>query len=209
MRLTRVERKPSTESPWRSLLQGISFCDERLADTVGAVATELAEVYWACSIPCFCRSLRIRFCMAGRVGWVCLMSSAGVGAVLGALHFAARTEFTGLARWIAGTATTCGIGFDQFFHNRASSGYRWWCFLWWGFPPRADGGDEYDYSEPCAGRIARADHGRVREDCSWACSRLGRCWAGRSGEADWGALYAGSFGFAGAGGELGVSIFGW
>jgi len=46
------------------------------------------------------------------------MSSAGVGAVLGALHFAARTEFKGLARWIAGTATTCGIGLIFFSESR-------------------------------------------------------------------------------------------
>jgi MFS family permease len=42
------------------------------------------------------------------------MSSAGVGAVLGALHFAARTEFTGLARWIAATSMACGIGLVLF-----------------------------------------------------------------------------------------------
>jgi MFS family permease len=39
-----------------------------------------------------------------------LMSSAGVGAVLGALHFAARTHYKGLAKWIAATSTTCAIG---------------------------------------------------------------------------------------------------
>src|SRR5262249_23909396 len=39
-----------------------------------------------------------------------LMSSAGVGAVLGALHFAARTNYKGLARWIAATSTTCAVG---------------------------------------------------------------------------------------------------
>src|SRR5438046_10010661 len=39
-----------------------------------------------------------------------LMSSAGVGAVLGALHFAARTNYKGLARWIGATSTTCAIG---------------------------------------------------------------------------------------------------
>jgi MFS family permease len=38
-----------------------------------------------------------------------LMSSAGVGAVIGALQFAARTHYRGLARWIAGTSTTCAI----------------------------------------------------------------------------------------------------
>jgi MFS family permease len=39
-----------------------------------------------------------------------LMSSAGVGAVLGALHFAARKHYKGLARWIAATSTTCAVG---------------------------------------------------------------------------------------------------
>jgi MFS family permease len=39
-----------------------------------------------------------------------LMSAAGVGAVLGALHFAARTDYKGLRKWIAATATTCAIG---------------------------------------------------------------------------------------------------
>jgi MFS family permease len=38
-----------------------------------------------------------------------LMSSAGVGAVLGALHFAARTHYKGLARWIAATSTACAV----------------------------------------------------------------------------------------------------
>jgi len=47
-----------------------------------------------------------------------LMSAAGVGAVLGALHFAARTEFTGLARWIAGTSIACGIGLALFSQSR-------------------------------------------------------------------------------------------
>src|SRR5258706_10255722 len=46
------------------------------------------------------------------------MSAAGIGAVLGALHFAARTEFTGLARWIAGTSTACGIGLIVFSQSR-------------------------------------------------------------------------------------------
>ena len=37
------------------------------------------------------------------------MSSAGIGAVLGALHFAARTHYKGLARWIAATSITCSV----------------------------------------------------------------------------------------------------
>jgi MFS family permease len=38
-----------------------------------------------------------------------LMSSAGVGAVIGALQFAARTHYRGLARWIAATSMTCSV----------------------------------------------------------------------------------------------------
>jgi predicted MFS family arabinose efflux permease len=37
------------------------------------------------------------------------MSSAGVGAVIGALQFAARTHYKGLARWIAATSATCAV----------------------------------------------------------------------------------------------------
>jgi MFS family permease len=54
----------------------------------------------------------------GARGMGLLMSAAGVGAVFGALHFAARTEFTGLARWIAATSMTCGVGLVLFSQSR-------------------------------------------------------------------------------------------
>jgi MFS family permease len=54
-----------------------------------------------------------------------LMSAAGVGAVLGALQFAARTEYKGLARWIAATCTVCAIGLIIFSHATAF----WLCLL--------------------------------------------------------------------------------
>jgi MFS family permease len=46
------------------------------------------------------------------------MSFAGVGAVLGALHFAARTDYKGLARWIAAMSMTCAIGLELFSQSR-------------------------------------------------------------------------------------------
>jgi MFS family permease len=42
------------------------------------------------------------------------MSAAGIGAVLGALYFAGRTNYKGLARWIAGTSLVCGAGLVLF-----------------------------------------------------------------------------------------------
>ena len=50
----------------------------------------------------------------GAKGFGLLMSAAGVGAVLGALQFAARTHYKGLARWIAATSTACALGLMVF-----------------------------------------------------------------------------------------------
>ena len=54
----------------------------------------------------------------GAKGFGLLMSAAGVGAVLGALHFAARTSYKGLARWIAATSTLCAVGLVIFSQSR-------------------------------------------------------------------------------------------
>jgi MFS family permease len=47
-----------------------------------------------------------------------LMSFAGVGAVIGALHFAARTDYKTLVEWIAATSTTCALGLILFSQSR-------------------------------------------------------------------------------------------
>jgi MFS family permease len=47
-----------------------------------------------------------------------LMSAAAVGAVLGALHFAARTSYTGLAPWIAATSSTAAVALILFSQSR-------------------------------------------------------------------------------------------
>src|SRR5262249_41482927 len=52
----------------------------------------------------------------GSSGFGLLMSAAGIGAVLGALQFAARTTYKGLARWIAAMSivlSLCLIAFSQ------------------------------------------------------------------------------------------------
>src|SRR5258707_4692560 len=43
-----------------------------------------------------------------------LMSAAGVGAVLGALQFAARTTYKGLSKWIAVMSLICSAGLVVF-----------------------------------------------------------------------------------------------
>src|SRR5712671_663954 len=117
MRLRRVERKPSTESPLRSLLQGFRFAmsDVPIRSALLLLSwLSLLGLQYSVFLPIFANDIL----HGGPRGLGLLMSSAGVGAVLGALHFAARTEFTGLARWIAATATTCGIGLIIFSQSR-------------------------------------------------------------------------------------------
>jgi len=117
MRLTAVERKRSTESPLRSLMQGFHFAMNDLPIRSALLLLSwlsLLGLQYAVFLPIFASDIF----HSGARGLGLLMSSAGVGAVLGALHFAARTEFKGLARWIAGTSAMCGIGLVLFSQSR-------------------------------------------------------------------------------------------
>jgi MFS family permease len=117
MRLPRVERKPSAESPLRSLLQGFRFAmsDVPIRSALLLLSwLSLLGLQYSVFLPIFAQDIL----HGGARGLGFLMSSAGVGAVLGALHFAARTEFKGLARWIAGTSMACAIGLMLFSASR-------------------------------------------------------------------------------------------
>ena len=117
MRITPVERKPSTESPWSSLLQGFRFAMSDLPIRSALLLLSwlsLLGLQYSVFLPVFADEIL----HGGPRGLGLLMSAAGVGAVLGALHFAARTEFTGLARWIAGTSIACSIGLIIFSQSR-------------------------------------------------------------------------------------------
>jgi MFS family permease len=65
----------------------------------------LLGLQYAVFLPIFASEVLHR----GARGFGLLMSTAGIGAVLGALYFAGRTNYKGLARWIAGTAMICGV----------------------------------------------------------------------------------------------------
>jgi MFS family permease len=117
MRLPEVERKPSTESPLRSLVQGFRFAMSDLPIRSALLLLAWLSVLglqYSVFLPIFADDIL----HGGPRGLGLLMTSAGVGAVLGALHFAARTEFTGLARWIAATSTAFGIGLVLFSQSR-------------------------------------------------------------------------------------------
>jgi MFS family permease len=100
--------KPSTDSPLRSLVQGFRFAMSDLPIRSALLllsALSLFGLQYSVFMPVYAQD--VLKSDARTLGF--LMSSAGVGAVLGALQFAARTHYRGLARWIAATSLTCSV----------------------------------------------------------------------------------------------------
>ena len=100
--------KPSTDSPLRSFVQGFRFAMSDLPIRSALLllsALSLFGLQYSMFMPVYAQD--VLKSDARTFGF--LMSSAGAGAVLGALQFAARTHYRGLARWIAATSLTCSV----------------------------------------------------------------------------------------------------
>jgi MFS family permease len=109
MRIERTEIKPSKDSPLRSFVQGFQFAMKDLPIRSSLLLLSVLSLFglqYSVFMPIFAHDIL----NGGARMLGLLMSAAGVGAVLGALHFAARTHYTGLARWIAATSTACAVG---------------------------------------------------------------------------------------------------
>ena len=109
MRIEPTEPKPSEESPVRSFIQGFRFAMEDLPIRSALFMLCLLSLFglqYSVFLPIYAHDIL----HGGAKDLGLLMSAAGVGAVLGALQFAARTQYKGLARWIAGMCTTCAVG---------------------------------------------------------------------------------------------------
>jgi MFS family permease len=117
MRLVKRESKKESGSPFQSLIQGFRFAmsDLPIRSTLLLLSMlSLLGLQYSVFLPIFASEVLHR----GAKGFGLLMSAAGVGAVIGALHFAARTSYKGLARWIAATSTTCAIGLVIFSQSK-------------------------------------------------------------------------------------------
>ena len=113
MRIQPQERKPSTESPLQSLLEGFRFAmkDRPIRSALLLLSLlSLLGLQYSVFMPIFANDIL----HAGARGLGLLMSAAGVGAVLGALQFAARTTYKGLAKWIAAMSIVCACGLIVF-----------------------------------------------------------------------------------------------
>jgi MFS family permease len=108
MRIPPREIKPGADSPLKSFVHGFRFAmsDVPVRSALLLLSTlSLFGLQYAVFMPIYAQDILKGD--ARMLGW--LMSSAGVGAVIGALQFAARTQYKGLARWIAATSATCAV----------------------------------------------------------------------------------------------------
>ena len=113
MKIQVHERKANTESALESLLQGFRFAmkDRPIRSALLLLsALSLLGLPYSVFMPIFANDIL----HAGARGLGVLMSAAGVGAVLGALQFAARTSYQGLVKWIAAMSVVCGLGLIGF-----------------------------------------------------------------------------------------------
>ena len=117
MRIAKTEPKPPEGSPFQNFIQGFRFATHDLPIRSALLLLSVMSLFglqYAVFLPLFAKDIL----HSGVGGFGLLMSFAGVGAVLGALHFAARTDYKGLARWIAVTSMTCAIGLEVFAESR-------------------------------------------------------------------------------------------
>lgn len=117
MRLKKQEIKVQDGSPLQSLVQGFRYAMNDLPMRSALLLLSMLSLLglqYSVLLPIFADEVLHK----GKVGFGLLMSAAGVGAVLGALHFAARTSYKGLARWIGAASTVCAVALVIFSQSR-------------------------------------------------------------------------------------------
>ncbi len=113
MRLAPVAPKPEGGSPLQNFVEGFRFVmgDVPIRSALLLLSLlSLLGLQYSVFMPIFANDIL----HGGPRGLGFLMSAAGVGAVIGALHFAARTAYKGLARFIAVTSSICAVGLIVF-----------------------------------------------------------------------------------------------
>src|ERR1700686_3228409 len=105
MRLDKFELRASKGSPLQNFVQGFRFAmsDRPIRSSLLLLSLmSMLGLQYFVFLPIFANDIL----HGGARGLGLLMSFAGFGAVIGALHFAARTNYKGLVETIAATSTT-------------------------------------------------------------------------------------------------------
>ncbi len=117
MRIEKTAPRPAEGSPLQNLLQGFRYAmrDQRMRSALLLLSLiSMAGLQYSVLMPIFANDVLRR----GARGLGLLMSFAGVGAVLGALHFAARTNYKNIVQWIGAASVTCSLGLILFSQSR-------------------------------------------------------------------------------------------
>jgi MFS family permease len=108
MRIPKFEAKPVLGSPVRNFLEGFRYAMADMPTRSALLLLSVLSLFglqYSVFLPVFARDVLHH----GALGFSVLLSTAGVGAALGALQFAARTNFTGMAKWIAAMSVITSV----------------------------------------------------------------------------------------------------
>jgi MFS family permease len=117
MRLDKFEPRASKGSPLQNFVQGFRFAMRDRPIRSALLLVSLMSTFglqYAVFMPIFARDIL----HGGPRMLGLLMLCAGIGAVNGALHFAAWTNYKSLVEWIAATSTACALGLILFSQSR-------------------------------------------------------------------------------------------
>lgn len=117
MRIEKIQVPVGKGSPLQHFIQGFRFAmsDRPIRSTLLLLSLmTMFGLQYSMFMPIFARDIL----HGGPDLLGLLMSFAGVGAVIGALHFAGRSDFKTLVEWIAATSTACALGLILFSQSR-------------------------------------------------------------------------------------------
>jgi MFS family permease len=117
MRLAKFEPRVHKGSPLQNFVQGFRFAMSDRPIRSALLLVSLMSTFglqYTVFMPIFARDIL----HGGPRMLGLLMLCAGVGAVNGALHFAAWTNYKSLVEWIAATSTACALGLILFSQSR-------------------------------------------------------------------------------------------
>jgi len=113
MRIEKIQVPAGKGSPLQHFIQGFRFAmsDRPIRSTLLLLSLmTMFGLQYSVFMPIFARDIL----HGGPDLLGLLMSFAGVGAVIGALHFAGRSDFKTLVEWVAATSTACALGLILF-----------------------------------------------------------------------------------------------
>src|SRR5260221_12791045 len=118
MRIAPQEEMREAQSAWQSLLQGFRFAmSDRVIRSVLILLSMLS--FFGLHDMVFMPILAQAVLRGAARGFGLLISASGIGAVLGALHFAARTHYKGMLTWVGTMFLIASAGLIIFSQSRS------------------------------------------------------------------------------------------